>query len=172
MGPERATNRCASTVRRDGRQLDGVLLTHKHGDHVADWVLCRKIRCADLCERANRRSSALRGALDRHRNCESSHRRRIQDLRRLVQLFGRTTRRSVGFAFYSGASGPGYTLGTRKRMYGFDVHTADRTTTTKNFAERHASARRKQRSSRGTAISLITRPPPDENASQKSIGVA
>src|SRR5205814_5191529 len=49
-------------------QLDGVLLTHEHGDHVCGLeVLCRKFRIQIYCNSLT--AEAIRGGtLSRHRN--------------------------------------------------------------------------------------------------------
>src|SRR5881397_4107142 len=93
-------------------ELDGVLLTHEHGDHVCGLeVLCRKF---DLPIYANAQTAeAVRydGALDRHRNWRifrTGAEFKICDV--LVQTFPvpHDAVDPVGFAFYAGASGLGF----------------------------------------------------------------
>jgi len=93
-------------------QLDGVLLTHEHGDHVCGLeVLCRKF---DLPIYANAQTAeAVRsdGALDRRRNWRifrTGAEFKICDV--LVQTFPvpHDAVDPVGFAFYAGASGLGF----------------------------------------------------------------
>src|SRR5438309_3483398 len=93
-------------------QLDGVLLTHEHGDHVCGLeVLCRKF---DLPIYANAQTAeAVRsdGALDRHRNWRifrTGAEFKICDV--LVQTFPvpHDAVDPVGFAFYAGARGLGF----------------------------------------------------------------
>src|SRR5436190_4799250 len=93
-------------------QLDGVLLTHEHGDHVCGLeVLCRKF---DLPIYANAQTAeAVRydGALDRHRNWRifrTGAEFKICDV--LVQTFPvpHDAVDPVGFAFYTGARGLGF----------------------------------------------------------------
>ena len=50
-------------------QLDGVLLTHEHGDHVSGLaVLCRKFRVPIYCNALTAEAIRSGGPLDRHRN--------------------------------------------------------------------------------------------------------
>src|SRR5881392_600019 len=93
-------------------QLDGVLLTHEHGDHVCGLeVLCRKF---DLPIYANAQTAeAVRydGALDRHRNWRifrTGAEFKICDI--TVQTFPvpHDAVDPVGFAFYAGARGLGF----------------------------------------------------------------
>src|SRR5213595_3906268 len=93
-------------------QLDGVLLTHEHGDHVCGLeVLCRKF---DLPIYANAQTAeAVRsdGALDRRRNWRifrTGAEFKICDV--LVQTFPvpHDAVDPVGFAFYTGARGLGF----------------------------------------------------------------
>src|SRR5881398_3792705 len=93
-------------------QLDGVLLTHEHGDHVCGLeVLCRKF---DLPIYANAQTAeAVRcdGALDQHRNWRifrTGAEFKICDV--LVQTFPvpHDAVDPVGFAFYAGARGLGF----------------------------------------------------------------
>jgi phosphoribosyl 1,2-cyclic phosphodiesterase len=50
-------------------QLDGVLLTHEHGDHVCGLeVLCRKWAVPIYCNALTAEAVRCGGALDRHRN--------------------------------------------------------------------------------------------------------
>src|SRR5256886_12191723 len=93
-------------------QLDGVLLTHEHGDHVCGLeVLCRKF---DLPIYANAQTAeAVRSdcALDRRRNWRifrTGAEFEICDI--LVQTFPvlHDAVDPVGFAFYAGARGLGF----------------------------------------------------------------
>src|SRR3982074_83165 len=50
-------------------QLDGVLLTHEHGDHVCGLeVLCRKFAVPIYCNALTAEAIRYDGALDGHRN--------------------------------------------------------------------------------------------------------
>src|SRR3982075_4528051 len=50
-------------------QLDGVLLTHEHGDHVCGLeVLCRKFAVPIYCNALTAEAIRGDGSLDRHRN--------------------------------------------------------------------------------------------------------
>ncbi|HVI81134.1 MAG TPA: MBL fold metallo-hydrolase [Chthoniobacterales bacterium] len=93
-------------------QLDGVLLTHEHGDHVCGLeVLCRKF---DLPIYANAQTAeAVRydGALDHHPNWQifrTGAEFKICDI--TVQTFPvpHDAVDPVGFAFYAGSSGVGF----------------------------------------------------------------
>jgi len=93
-------------------QLDGILLTHEHGDHVCGLeVLCRK---ADVPIYANALTAeAVRydGAFDNYRNWRifrTGAEFKICDI--LVQAFPvpHDAVDPVGFAFYAGASGLGF----------------------------------------------------------------
>ena len=93
-------------------QLDGVLLTHEHGDHVCGLeVLCRKL---DLPIYANAQTAEVvryDGVLDRHRNWRifrTGAEFAICDV--LVQTFPvpHDAVDPVGFAFYAGSSALGF----------------------------------------------------------------
>src|SRR5436309_7775340 len=93
-------------------QLDGVLLTHEHSDHVCGLeVLCRKL---DLRHYANAQTADVvryDGALDRHRNWRifrTGAEFAICDI--LVQTFAvpHDAVDPVGFAFYAGSSSLGF----------------------------------------------------------------
>ena len=95
-------------------QLDGVLLTHEHGDHVCGLeVLCRKL---DVPIYANSQTAeAARypagAGLDRHRNWRifrTGAEFKICDV--VVQTFPvpHDAVDPVGFAFYAGSSGLGF----------------------------------------------------------------
>ena len=93
-------------------QLDGVLLTHEHSDHVCGLeVLCRKL---DLPIYANAQTAEVvryDGALDRHRNWRifrTGSEFAICDV--LVQTFPvpHDAVDPVGFAFYAGSSALGF----------------------------------------------------------------
>ena len=95
-------------------RLDGVLLTHEHGDHVCGLeVLCRKL---DIPIYANSQTAeAVRcpagAGLDRHRNWRifrTGGEFKICDI--IVQAFPvpHDAVDPVGFAFYAGSSGLGF----------------------------------------------------------------
>src|SRR3989442_8162978 len=93
-------------------QLDGILLTHEHGDHVCGLeVLCRKL---DLPIYANAQTAEVvryDGALVRHRNWRifrTGAEFAICDV--LVQTFPvpHDAVDPVGFAFYAGSSALGF----------------------------------------------------------------
>jgi phosphoribosyl 1,2-cyclic phosphodiesterase len=93
-------------------QLDGILLTHEHGDHVCGLeVLCRKL---DLPIYANAQTAEVvryDGVLDRHRNWRifrTGAEFAICDV--LVQTFPvpHDAVDPVGFAFYAGSSALGF----------------------------------------------------------------
>ena len=93
-------------------QLDGVLLTHEHSDHVCGLeVLCRKL---DLPIYANAQTAEVvryDGALDRHRNWRifrTGAEFEICDI--LVQTFPvpHDAVDPVGFVFHAGSSGLGF----------------------------------------------------------------
>ena len=95
-------------------RLDGVLLTHEHGDHVCGLeVLCRKL---DIPIYANSQTAeAVRcpagAGLDRHRNWRifrTGAEFKICDI--VVQAFPvpHDAVDPVGFAFYAGSSGLGF----------------------------------------------------------------
>jgi len=95
-------------------RLDGVLLTHEHGDHVCGLeVLCRKL---DIPIYANSQTAeAVRcpagAGLDRHRNWRifrTGAEFKICDI--IVQAFPvpHDAVDPVGFAFYAGSSGLGF----------------------------------------------------------------
>jgi phosphoribosyl 1,2-cyclic phosphodiesterase len=94
-------------------QLDGVLLTHEHGDHVCGLeVLCRKLDVPIYCNALT--AEAIRcggGALDRYRNWRifrTGAEFAICDI--LVQTFPvpHDAVDPIGFAFYAGSSSLGF----------------------------------------------------------------
>src|SRR6202045_5368071 len=95
-------------------QLDGVLLTHEHGDHVCGLeVLCRKFAVPIYCNALT--AEAIRGpagaGLDRHRNWRlfrTGADFSICDI--VVQSFPvpHDAVDPVGFAFHAGARGLGF----------------------------------------------------------------
>src|ERR1700746_2304015 len=93
-------------------QLDGVLLTHEHGDHVCGLeVLCRKFDVPVYANAQTAEAVRYDGALDRHRNWRvfrTGAEFKICDV--LVQTFPvpHDAVDPVGFAFYAGASGLGF----------------------------------------------------------------
>jgi phosphoribosyl 1,2-cyclic phosphodiesterase len=93
-------------------QLDGVLLTHEHGDHVCGLeVLCRKFAVPIYANAQTAEAVRCDGALNRHRNWRvfrTGAEFKICDI--LVQAFPvpHDAVDPVGFAFYAGASGLGF----------------------------------------------------------------
>jgi phosphoribosyl 1,2-cyclic phosphodiesterase len=93
-------------------QLDGVLLTHEHGDHVCGLeVLCRKFAVPIYANAQTAEAVRSDGALDRHRNWRifrTGAEFKICDI--LVQTFPvpHDAVDPVGFAFYAGAGGLGF----------------------------------------------------------------
>jgi phosphoribosyl 1,2-cyclic phosphodiesterase len=93
-------------------QLDGVLLTHEHGDHVCGLeVLCRKFAVPIYANAQTGEAVRCDGALDRHRNWRifrTGAEFKICDI--LVQTFPvpHDAVDPVGFAFYAGAGGLGF----------------------------------------------------------------
>jgi phosphoribosyl 1,2-cyclic phosphodiesterase len=93
-------------------QLDGILLTHEHGDHVCGLeVLCRKLDVPIYANAQTAEAVRYDGALDRHRNWRifrTSAEFSICDI--LVQTFPvpHDAVDPVGFAFYAGSSGLGF----------------------------------------------------------------
>jgi phosphoribosyl 1,2-cyclic phosphodiesterase len=96
-------------------QLDGVLLTHEHGDHVCGLeVLCRKLNIpiyANALTAESVRCAAATAGLNRHRNWRifrTGAEFSICDI--LVQTFPvpHDAVDPVGFGFYVGSSGLGF----------------------------------------------------------------
>ena len=93
-------------------QLDGILLTHEHGDHVCGLeVLCRKLDVPIYANAQTAEAIRYDGALDRHRNWRifrTGAEFSICDI--LVQTFPvpHDAVDPVGFAFYAGPSGLGF----------------------------------------------------------------
>ena len=93
-------------------QLDGVLLTHEHGDHICGLeVLCRKLDVAIYCNALTAEAVRCDGTLNRHRNWRifrSGTEFSICDI--LVQTFAvpHDAVDPVGFAFYAGSSSLGF----------------------------------------------------------------
>jgi phosphoribosyl 1,2-cyclic phosphodiesterase len=93
-------------------QLDGVLLTHEHGDHVCGLeVLCRKFDIPIYANALTAEASRCDGGLDRHRNWRIFHTGAefsICDI--LVQTFPvpHDAVDPIGFAFHAGSSGLGF----------------------------------------------------------------
>src|ERR1051325_7236408 len=93
-------------------QLDGVLLTHEHGDHVCGLeVLCRKFNVPIYCNASTAEAIRSGGALDRHRNW------RIFRTGSAFSIFDITVETfpvphdavdPVGFAFYAGSGSLGF----------------------------------------------------------------
>jgi phosphoribosyl 1,2-cyclic phosphodiesterase len=93
-------------------QLDGVLLTHEHGDHVCGLdVLCRKFRIPIYSNALTAEAVRSGGALQRHRNWRIFHTGSefsICDI--TVQTFPvpHDAVDPVGFAFYAGSGSLGF----------------------------------------------------------------
>ena len=93
-------------------QLDGVLLTHEHGDHVCGLeVLCRKFHVPIYANALTAEAVRCDCALDRHRNWRifrTGAEFSICDI--LVQTFPvpHDAVDPVGFAFYAGSSSLGF----------------------------------------------------------------
>jgi phosphoribosyl 1,2-cyclic phosphodiesterase len=93
-------------------QLDGILLTHEHGDHVCGLeVLCRKFDVPIYANSQTAEAVRYGGELDRHRNWRifrTGAEFKICDI--TVQSFPvpHDAVDPVGFAFYAGASGLGF----------------------------------------------------------------
>src|SRR5438067_12568314 len=93
-------------------QLDGVLLTHEHTDHICGLeVLSRKFDVPVFCNRLTAEALRCNGLLDRHRNWRifaTGSEFPIYDI--TVQTFPvpHDAVDPVGFAFYAGSSGLGF----------------------------------------------------------------
>jgi phosphoribosyl 1,2-cyclic phosphodiesterase len=93
-------------------QLDGILLTHEHGDHVCGLeVLCRKFDVPIYANSQTAESVRCDCSLDRHRNWRifrTGAEFKICDI--TVQTFPvpHDAVDPVGFAFYAGSSGLGF----------------------------------------------------------------
>jgi phosphoribosyl 1,2-cyclic phosphodiesterase len=93
-------------------QLDGVLLTHEHGDHVCGLeVLCRRFAVPIYCNGLTAEAIRGGGSLDRHRNWRvfrTGSDFSICDI--VVQSFPvpHDAVDPVGFAFHAGARGLGF----------------------------------------------------------------
>ena len=93
-------------------QLDGVLLTHEHGDHVCGLeVLCRKLDIPIYANSQTAEAVRYDCSLDRHRNWRifrTGAEFKICDV--VVQTFPvpHDAVDPVGFAFYAGSSGLGF----------------------------------------------------------------
>ncbi|HXX41056.1 MAG TPA: MBL fold metallo-hydrolase [Chthoniobacterales bacterium] len=94
------------------QQLDGILLTHEHGDHVCGLeVFCRKFDLPIYANGLTAESVRCDSALDRHRNWRifrTGAEFSICDI--VVQTFPvpHDAVDPVGFAFYAGASSLGF----------------------------------------------------------------
>jgi phosphoribosyl 1,2-cyclic phosphodiesterase len=93
-------------------QLDGVLLTHEHGDHVCGLdVLCRKFSVPIYCNALTAEAIRCDSLLDQHRNWRifrTGAEFSICDI--TVQTFPvpHDAVEPVGFAFHAGGSGLGF----------------------------------------------------------------
>jgi phosphoribosyl 1,2-cyclic phosphodiesterase len=93
-------------------QLDGVLLTHEHGDHICGLeVLCRKFALPIFCNALTAEAIRCDGALDGHRNWRifrTGADFSICDIH--VQTFPvpHDAVEPVGFTFHAGARALGY----------------------------------------------------------------
>src|SRR6266567_1549684 len=100
--------RCGVTPDR----LDGVLLTHEHGDHVCGLeVLCRKFDVPIYCNALTAEAIQCEGALDRHRNWRifrTGAEFAICDI--VVQTFPvpHDAVDPIGFAFHAGSGSLGF----------------------------------------------------------------
>src|SRR6266566_3331309 len=93
-------------------QLDGVLLTHEHGDHVCGLkVLCRKFDVPIYCNALTAEAVRCDGSFERHRNWRifvTGAEFSICNV--TVQTFPvpHDAVDPLGFAFYAGSSGLGF----------------------------------------------------------------
>jgi phosphoribosyl 1,2-cyclic phosphodiesterase len=93
-------------------QIDGILLTHEHGDHVCGLeVLCRKFALPIYCNTLTAEAVRYGGSLDRHRNWRifrTGSEFSICDI--TVQSFPvpHDAVDPVGFAFHAGAGSLGF----------------------------------------------------------------
>jgi len=93
-------------------RLDGVLLTHEHGDHVCGLeVLCRKFDVPIYCNALTAEAIQREGLLDRHRNWRifrTGAEFAICDI--VVQTFPvpHDAVDPIGFAFHAGAGSLGF----------------------------------------------------------------
>ena len=93
-------------------QLDGVLLTHEHGDHVCGLeVLCRKFEVPIYCNALTAEAIRCSGSLDEHRNWRLFHTGAefsICDI--IVQTFPvpHDAVDPVGFTFHAGTRSLGF----------------------------------------------------------------
>jgi phosphoribosyl 1,2-cyclic phosphodiesterase len=93
-------------------QLDGVLLTHEHGDHVCGLeVLCRKFDLPIYCNSLTAEAIRCDGLFERNRNWRifrTGSEFSICDI--MVQTFPvpHDAVDPLGFAFYAGSSGLGF----------------------------------------------------------------
>ena len=132
-------------------QLDGVLLTHEHGDHVCGLeVLCRKFDLPIYCNRADGGSASISGLSERCRNWRffaTGAEFSICDI--TVQTFPvpHDAVDPVGFAFHAGSGSLGFItdlgyvtkLIVERLRAGANARDRDQSRR-KTFAERHASA--------------------------------
>lgn len=94
------------------QQLDGVLLTHEHGDHICGLeVLCRKFAVPIYCNALTAEAVVCGGCLNGHRNWRIFHTGAefsICDI--IVQTFPvpHDAVDPVGFAFYAGTRALGF----------------------------------------------------------------
>jgi phosphoribosyl 1,2-cyclic phosphodiesterase len=93
-------------------QLDGVLLTHEHTDHICGLeVLCRKFDVPIYCNRLTAEALRCNSLLDRHRNWRifaTGSEFSICDIK--VQTFPvpHDAVDPIGFAFHAGSGGLGF----------------------------------------------------------------
>ena len=93
-------------------QLDGVLITHEHGDHICGLeVLCRKFAIPIYCNALTAEAMRCDSVLDRHRQWRlfrTGAEFSICDI--IVQTFPvpHDAVEPVGFAFHAGGRGLGY----------------------------------------------------------------
>jgi phosphoribosyl 1,2-cyclic phosphodiesterase len=93
-------------------QLDGVLLTHEHTDHICGLeVLCRKFDLPIYCNRLTAEALRCNGLLDRHRNWRifaTGSEFSICDITLQTFPVPHDAVDPIGFAFHAGSGGLGF----------------------------------------------------------------
>jgi phosphoribosyl 1,2-cyclic phosphodiesterase len=93
-------------------QLDGVLLTHEHTDHICGLeVFCRKFEVPIYCNRLTAEALRCNGFLDRHRNWRifrTGSEFAIYDITMQTFPVPHDAVDPLGFVFYAGSSGLGF----------------------------------------------------------------
>src|ERR1700730_6603197 len=131
-------------------QLDGILLTHEHGDHVCGLeVLCRKFDVPIYANSQTAEAVRCNCSLDRHRNWRifrTGAEFKICDI--TVQAFPvpHDAVDPVGFAFYAGSSGLGFIT--------------DLGYTTKNFCRTTLTGRGRSNNGSNRVTDIFPTPPP------------